>query len=249
MTEGAYRPGDSFLHRTDPRVKLLLLLVLTVCLFSASNPQRLLLIFCLWFVAAGASRKALLDVWRIVKMLRWLLFFTCIVHLFFTPGRTLLGTRWLSYDGLLRGLMIDGQLVLAVLFSLLLAWTTRPEALAAGLSSLLAPLQKLRVPVKEAGGMLLLVLHFFPLIQSEAAILKSERKGRRITSSGIKGWLGHVEPLLTRLFDCADQLARDIVSGTMVLENVLNQKEKALDRHTLITSTSGLLIIFILWQV
>ncbi len=249
MTEGAYRPGDSFLHRTDPRVKLLLLLVLTVCLFSASSPQRLLLIFCLWFAAAGGSMKALLDVWRIIRMLRWLLFFTFIVHLFFTPGHTLLGVRWISYDGLLRGLMIDAQLVLAVLFSLLLAWTTRPEALAGGLSTLLAPLQKLRIPVREAGGMLLLVLHFFPLIQSEVTILKSERQESRIRSSGIKGWLSSVEPLLTRLFDCADQLAKDIASGSMVLANAMDQKEKAFDRHTLMTSTFGLLIIFTLWQV
>ena len=148
MTEGAYRPGNSFLHRVDPRVKLLLLLGLIACLFSASNPQRLLLIACLWFTAAGATTQGLHDVWRIIKMLRWLLFFTLLVHLLFTPGRTLFGTSWLSYDGLLRGLLINSQLLMAVLFSLLLAWTTRPEALASGLTTLLAQLQMLKVPVK-----------------------------------------------------------------------------------------------------
>lgn len=250
MTEGAYRSGNSFLHRADPRVKLLLLLALVVCLFSATDPQRLLLIFCLWFFAAGASFKILSDVWRIIKLLRWLLFFTLIVHLFFTPGHTLFGTRWISYDGLLRGLMINLQLVLAVLFSLLLAWTTRPEAVASGMTTLLAPLQKLRVPVKEAGGMLLLVLHFFPLIQGEVAILKSESKPKGSgVISGFRGWVEKLEPLLNRLFDRADQLAQDIVSGTESLEGTSNQDNLDFDRTSLLLSVFGVLTILALWQV
>ncbi|MDX2480756.1 MAG: energy-coupling factor transporter transmembrane protein EcfT [Desulfuromusa sp.] len=250
MTEGAYRPGNSFLHRVDPRVKLLLLLGLIACLFSATNPQRIFLISCLWFAAAGATIQGLHDVWRIIKLLRWLLFFTLIVHLFFTPGRTLFGTSWISYDGLMRGLMINCQLILAVLFSLLLAWTTRPEAMASGMTTLLAPLQKLRVPVKESGGMLLLVLHFFPLIQNEVAILKSERKdnGGGIMS-GFRGWVSNIEPLLNRLFDRADQLAKDIVSGTETLESVENQGTMIFGRQALIMSVFGALLIFLLLQV
>lgn len=250
MTEGAYRPGNSFLHRVDPRVKLLLLLGLIACLFSASNPQRLLLIACLWFAAAGATKQGLHDVWRIIKMLRWLLFFTLLVHLFFTPGRTLFGTRWLSYDGLLRGLLINSQLLMAVLFSLLLAWTTRPEALASGLTTLLAPLQWLKVPVKEAGGMLLLVLHFFPLIQDEVAILKSERGGNGGgLISGFNGWFHNIEPLLNRLFDRADQLAKDIVFGTETLAGTENQRDSGFDRSALLMSICGVLIVFLLYQV
>ena len=250
MTEGAYRPGNSFLHRLDSRVKLLLLLALIVCLFSASNPQRLLLISCLWFVAAGATMQGFQDVWRIIKMMRWLLFFTLAIHLFFTPGRTLFGTSWLSYDGLLLGLMIDAQLLLAILLSLQLAWTTRPEAMAVGLTTLLSPLQRLRVPVKESGGMLLLILHFFPLIQSEVAALKSERKAKGAgVMSGFRGWLHNIEPLLNRLFDRADQLAQDIVSGTAALGDTEDQDVAIFDRHALVMSIAGILLVVILWQV
>lgn len=250
MTEGAYRPGNSILHRLDSRVKLLLLLALIVCLFSAFNPQRLFLISCLWFVTAGATLQGVQDVWRIIKMMRWLLFFTLVIHLFFTPGRTLFGTSWLSYDGLLLGLMINMQLLLAVLFSLLLAWTTRPEAMALGMTTLLSPLQRFRVPVKEAGGMLLLVLHFFPLIQSEVAALKSERKAKDTgVMSGFRGWLHNIEPLLNRLFDRADQLAKDIVSGTEALPGAENQHVAIFDRHALVMSVSGILLVFALWQV
>ena len=250
MIEGAYRPGNTFLHRVDPRVKLLLILGLITCLFSASNPLRLALISCLWFLAAGATIHGVKDVLRVFKMLRWLLLFTLILHLFFSPGRTLFGTSWLSYDGLLLGVMINVQLLLAVLFSLLLAWTTRPEALAFGLTTLLAPLQRVKVPVREAGGMLLLVLHFFPLIQGEVAILKSERLGEKVgILSGFKGWILGLEPLLLRLFDRADQLANDIVSGETSLEEVNSSEDTTFDRGAFLASVAGILIVFLLWQI
>ncbi len=249
MTTGAYRPGNSFLHRVDPRIKLVLIVAIVACLFSAAGPQRLVLIALLWFVAAGASLQRLADVWWITKILRWLLLFTLLVHLFFTPGRTLLGTRWLSYDGLMRGLMIDSQLLLAVLFSLLLAWTTRPESLAAGLTVMLAPLQRFKVPVKEAGGMLLLVLHFFPLIQSEVSAVRAEQKERAGVIAGFREWLHHFEPLLHRLLDRVDQLAQDIVAGNDVSDTLEQQNLLIFDRTALIAAIGGLTVIVLLWRV
>ncbi len=142
---GAYRAGDSYLHLFDARLKLLLLLGLVACLFSATSPVRLLWLALLWGAGASFCANALRDSWRVVTLLRWLLLFTLLLHLFFTPGRTLFGTSWLSLDGLLRGLLIDAQLLLTVFFSMLLAWTTRPEHLAWALTGLLAPLQRLGV--------------------------------------------------------------------------------------------------------
>ncbi len=250
MTKGAYRFGNSFLHRTDPRVKLLLLIGLVACLFSAANPQRLILIACLWFAAAGSTTRGLNDIWRILRLMRWLLLFTLLLHLLFTPGRTLFGTSWLSYDGLLRGLMVNSQIFLAILFSLLLSWTTRPTALAWGLTALLSPLQRLKVPVKETCGLLLLVLHFFPLIQEEVESLKVERKKKNPeVIAGLKGWIRNIEPLLARLFDRADQLAKNIASGTETIESVENQERFIFDHSAWIIMFFGILGIFLLWQV
>jgi len=246
MTTGAYRSGDSFLHRVDPRVKLMLILGVMACLFSALEPLRLFAIALLWFVAAGSTTDGLKDVWWIVKILRWLLLFTLLVHLFFTPGRTLFGTHWLSYDGLIRGVMIDSQLLLAVLFSLLLAWTTRPEALAAGITALLAPLQYIKVPVKEAAGMLLMVLHFFPLIQEEIKVIKAEHKKDNGGGAGFKGWLQYLEPLLHRLLDQANQLAHDIIDGR---DPSVTHETLVFNRTSLIAAISGSVLMILLWQV
>jgi energy-coupling factor transport system permease protein len=104
--------------------------------------------------------------------------------------------------------------------------------------------------VKEAGGMLMLVLHFFPLIQGEVAMLKSERKQKGSgVMSGFRGWVENLEPLLNRLFDRADQLAKDIVSGTQSLETTNNQDNLALDRSSLLMSFLGLLTVLALWRV
>ncbi len=248
IAAGAYRSGDSFLHRVDPRVKLIILIGLVACLFSAASWQRPVLILLLWLALAGTTTNGIGDLWRIVKMLRWLLFFTMVVHLLFTPGRTMLGTSWLSYDGLLRGAMINIQLLLAVLFSLLLAWTTRPEALATGLTAMLQPLQRFKLPVHEAGGMLLLVLHFFPHIQHEVQVLKLSRKEHANgLVAGLKSWVGCVEPLLTRMFDHADILACKIVSGAESVDSVTDVR--SFDRSALVAVTSGSVLVLLLWQV
>ena len=248
IATGSYRCGDSFLHRVDSRVKLLLLIGLVACLFSSASWQRPLLILFLWLALAGTTSNGIGDLWRIVKMLRWLLFFTLVVHLLFTPGRTMFGTSWLSYDGLLRGAMINIQLLLAVLFSLLLAWTTRPEALAAGLTTMLKPLQRFKLPVHEAGGMLLLVLHFFPHIQHEVQVLKSSRTvDADGLLAGLKSWVGCVEPLLTRMFDHADTLAYNIVSGTNVVDSIT--ATRLFDRSALVAVTLGAVLVLLLWQV
>lgn len=247
---GAFRAGDSYLHLLDSRLKLLLLLGLIACLFSATSPLRLLLLFALWSAGAIFCANALRDSWRVVRLLRWLLLFTLLLHLFFTPGRTLLGTSWLSLDGLLRGLLVDAQMVLAVFFSLLLAWTTKPERLVWGMTGLLAPLQRFRLPVREAGGLLLLVLQFFPLIREEVAQLQAEN------SLADEHWLGRirqraalVRPLLLRLVDRADRLAVELAAGKQSDLNEEPAEDRRLSRFDWFFFYCGLLMLLLLWMV
>ncbi|MCK4691225.1 MAG: hypothetical protein KAT20_05435 [Desulfuromonadales bacterium] len=247
---GAYRTADSFLHRLDPHLKLLLLLGLMVCVFSATSPPRLLLIFLGWLVAARFCPGALHDSLKVVRLMRWLFLFTLLLHLFFTPGRTLFGTSWLSYDGLLRGLLVDSQLLLAVLCSLLLAWTTKPGDLAWGLAKLLSPLECLKIPVKELGGLIQLVLHFFPMIQEEIAALKKEKQD--VTY----GWLTRIraltamiEPLIFRLVTRADDLAKGIAAGSDLLPAGDVAFTKKLQRIDLFLFAAGVLLILLLWAL
>lgn len=250
LNPGAYREGDSWLHRFDPRLKLLLLFALIACLFAAKGPLRLLLLAGLWGGAAPACAGAWRDCLRVVKLVRWLLLFTLLLHLCFTPGRTLLGTSWLSYDGLLRGLLVDGQLLLAILFSLLLAWTTKPAELAWGLARLLSPLQKFKVPVAEAGGLLLMVLHFFPLIHEEVSTLKQERGPLRGNWwARLQQFIEGFKPLLFRLVERADQLAVDIVAGNSPLLEGECTRDGRIARSELYGFLFGLVVLIVLWML
>lgn len=246
---GMYREGDSFLYRLDPRLKLLLLLALIACIFSATSPLRLLLIFLLWLTAAG-SLSVFASALRIINLMKWLLLFTLLLHLFFTPGRTLLGTDWLSYDGLLRGLMVDGQVLLALLFSLLLSWTTRPTELAWGLARLLSPLERFRLPIQETGGLLLLVLHFFPVIQEE---LSEVRQQRPTPATGrlqrIRQSVALIEPLLFRLVDRADQLAHQVAAGESPLEIDADTAARHLRRSDLLFLGIASIVLVGLWKL
>lgn len=249
MTEGVFRPGSGFLYRINPAVKLVMLLVLAACLFSAVDLWRPFVIALAWGVLVLSVDAGFRDLWRVMRMLRWLLLFTLILHLFFTPGRTLLGVAWLSYDGLMRGLVINSQLLLAVLFSLLLSWTTPPAAMARGLEVVLAPLKLFRVPVRETTGLLLLVLHFFPLIKEEIDGEKVQMSGRQFKGlSMIKAWVARFEPILIRLFDRADQLALDIVSGNRQFSSEGDAVPKV-TRFDIISFIVGVGVLLMFWQV
>lgn len=249
---GQFRDIASPLHRFDPRLKLLLLLGTIACLFSAHSFIRLAIIALVWCAGAGFVTPAWRDGLRLLRLLRWLLLFTLLLHLFFTPGRTLFGTSWLSYDGLLRGLLVDAQLALAVLFSLLLSWTTRPAELAWGLARLLSPLQRFRVPVAEAGGLLLLVLHFFPLVQDEVVGLRRQRRagleGAGFVDS-LRMTVGLVGPLVLRLIDRADALARDIAGGKGPLLTEEPGRDGRLCRFDLLFFGAGIVVLLLLWML
>lgn len=245
---GRYRSGDSWLHRFDARLKILLLVGIVACLFSADSVWRLQSLAFLWLVSAQCCSGAWRDAVRIGWLLRWLLSFTLLLHLFFTPGRTLFGTSWLSLDGLLRGLLIDAQLLLAVLFSLLLAWTSRPENLAWALTSLLSPLQRLRLPVREAGGLLLLVLQFLPLIQEEVGAQQGAAELPR-GLAGIKARAALVAPLLLRLVDRAELLAVELTAGREATETIRESADKRFSRFDWIVFSAGLLGLTLSWML
>ncbi len=246
MTEGLYRSGNSLLHRMDPLAKLILTGLLIVCLFSDYHPVRLGVVALVWFAAMLIARQSPALIWRVVVMMKWLLLFTLLLHMFFTPGRTLFGVSWLTYDGLVNGLCVDAQILLAIFFSLLLSWTTPPADMAQALALLLAPLKLLRVPVSEIAGMLMLVLHFLPLIKVEAGQLQKSANGKEGYLAGIRKWAAQLEALLLRLFDRADQVARDIVAGDLVFTDT---EARVVNPPCvrLLTIFCGVLTIALLW--
>ena len=95
---GRYHPADSWLHRLDPRLKLLGLPALVIAGFAALSPLQLVLLAVAGLVLAwGAAAPAVLW-WRLVWAMRYLFLFTLALHTLLSPGHTLFGQAWLSLD-------------------------------------------------------------------------------------------------------------------------------------------------------
>lgn len=219
LTLGRYERGDSPLHRLDPRVKLCGLPLLVVAAFAGGSPLRLAVLALLAAGLVSLSGVGWRVWWRGVWVLRWLFLFTLLLHLLFSPGRTLWGVAWLSLDGLLLGGEVCARLALAVLFSSLLTLTTPPGEVARSFAALLSPLGRLGLPVRDVAMQLLLVLHFVPVLREEAlAVLERFRaegadpgRGPLVARGRVVGRM--LAPLLLRLVDRADALARALAAG------------------------------------
>lgn len=210
---GRYVSGDSPLHRLDARLKLCVLPLFAVASFATAVPARLAaLVFCFitFFLLSGLPWRLAL---RSLRSLRWLLLFTLLLHLFLTPGRTLFGFEFLSYDGLLRGLTVSVQLLLAMAFSSLLTLTTSVEALAAAVAALLLPLRRLGLPVAEPIRLGQLVLRFIPLLREEAALQVAAFRTRREGLGRASLAARMLAPLILGLADRAEALARASVEA------------------------------------
>lgn len=199
----------------DPRLKLLLLLVTVVTIFSASDIWPLVLLGLVALMLLRTQPGALDHFRKRVYSLRWLFLFTFLLHLLLTPGRTLFGLKFLTYDGLERALLVDSQLALALFFTICFALATSPESVTWALSRLLRPLEWLGVKVADGGGLMILVLYFVPQVFALGEPLaKNARQVRgQNLSSRIRNLSTVVGGMIVTLVDQADLLARKIVAG------------------------------------
>ncbi|MCD7860033.1 MAG: energy-coupling factor transporter transmembrane protein EcfT [Firmicutes bacterium] len=181
ITLGQFFPGNSFLHRLDPRTKLLCVLVYIVALFVAANwlSYGLCLLFLIAAIAVSHIRpKAFLNGMR---PMIFLLCMTAILNLFFTQGETVLVHFWvitLTLEGVYRAFFMLMRILMLITSTFLLTYTTSPIALTDGLESLLGPLKALHAPVHELSMMMCIALRFIPTLIEETDKIMSAQKAR-----------------------------------------------------------------------
>lgn len=219
---GRYHPGNSWLHRLDPRLKLLGLPALVIAGFASVSPLQLALLAAAGLVLGWSAAAPAVLWWRLVWALRYLFLFTLALHTLLSPGHTLFGQVWLSLDGLQLGARVCCQLLLALVFSSLLTLTTKPEALAASFAGLLEPLHRLGFPVRRWADNLLLVLALIPVLQQESAQLAVDntpavKPKRPSLESRLQGAGQLLAELTLRVVGRADGLALALARGEVVI--------------------------------
>lgn len=216
ITLGQYFPGDSFVHRLDPRTKLVCTVLYIAMLFIAKSflVYGLLLLLLVACVAVSTIRPSALL--KGLNPLAVIIFFTAVLNLFYNSGGTTLVSWWvltITTEGVKTAAFMLLRIMMLVSGTFLLTYTTTPMGLTDGLELLLNPLKKLHVPVHEFAMMMSIALRFIPTLIEEADKIASAQKARgadfetgKLTERA-KALLPLLVPLFVSAFRRADELA------------------------------------------
>lgn len=202
---GRYIPGNSMIHRLDPRSKLLAMFAFLLLIFWANNLITNVLIIAFVFAMVLLSQIRLSFFINGLKPMIGIILFTTIFQVFFTPGASVLWEFWIfkvSIEGLQQALIIFIRFVLIIFFSTLLTLTTTPLSLADGIESGLAPLKRLKVPVHEIGLMLSMSLRFVPTLMDDTTRIMNAQRARGVdfNEGNLIQKVNSVIPILIPLF-------------------------------------------------
>ena len=215
ITLGQYFPGDTVVHRLDPRTKLLMVIVYIVPLFLAKWVISYAVMLAFLVTAVALSRIRPRALFKGLKPLLFIIIFTAIINVFYTKGDVLV-QFWIfkiTREGLVNAGFLVLRIVMLVTGTFLLTYTTSPIALTDGLESLLSPLKAIHFPVHELALMMSIALRFIPTLIEETDKIMSAQKARGadMESGGImrraKALIPILIPLFVSSFRRADELA------------------------------------------
>ena len=170
ITLGQYFPGNSFIHKLDPRTKLLATLIYIIAIFFAVTPLAYGILTAFAAVVILISRVPWMLVFKSLKPIWIIVILTMLIHMFTAPGEHIVFTwKFLSVtaEGIDMGVKMAVRLILLLLFSSVLTFTTSPIVLTDGIENLLRPFKKLGVPAHELAMMMTIALRFVPTLLEE----------------------------------------------------------------------------------
>ena len=213
ITLGQYFPGDTPVHRLDPRTKLILLVLYIVALFQAKTWGAYLLLILVTAVCMAVSHILPKNIFKGLKPMLFVIALTALLNLFYTEGTPVREGWIITWEGIDRAVKMMLRITLLITGTFLLTYTTSPMALTDGLELLLKPLKKLKVPVHEMTLMMSMALRFIPTLIEETDKIMSAQKARGAdfeTGNLIqraKALLPILVPLFVSSFRRADELA------------------------------------------
>lgn len=178
---GRYFPGESWIHRLDPRAKLFSGVYFIFVLFMANNWQTYSLLLLFTIIVIRISNVRFSTYIRGVRPLIWLILFTVFLQILFTAGGTIYvdwGIITISQYGLINGVYTFCRFVMIIFISTVVTLTTKPIDLTDGINALLRPLRLLKIPVDEWALMLSISLRFVPNLLDETQKVMDAQRAR-----------------------------------------------------------------------
>ena len=215
ITMGQYYPVDSFVHRLDPRMKIILTILMIVAVFMVHSLVGYAIVLGFVYMTARMANVPFKLLMKGLRPLRLILILTFVLNLFFNSGETVL-FHWsfitLTAEGLSTAVHYTLRLGFLVLGTSLLTLTTSPVALADGIELLLSPFKRFHFPAHELAMMMTIALRFIPTLLEEAdKIMKAQMaRGADFESGNLMARAKAMIPLLVPLFVSAFRRAGDL---------------------------------------
>ena len=216
ITLGQFFPADTVVHRLDPRTKLLAVILYIVALFNARGVVTYAIMAAVLAACVLLSRVPFKSLTRGLKPVYIIVAFTAIMNMFFTAGTPVADVwllRHITFEGIVSAVQMILRIVLLIMGTFLMTYTTSPIALTDGLESLLSPLKKLRLPIHELAMMMSIALRFIPtLIEETDKIMNAQKaRGAQLDTGKmldrVKALVPVLIPLFISAFRRADELA------------------------------------------
>ncbi len=213
ITLGQYFPGDTIVHRLDPRTKIILVLFYIIALFTADSWVSYGLVLVVSVICQSLSRIRAKNLFKGLKPMLVIITLTAVLNIFYTTGTPVLPGWIITWEGIARAVKMVLRIVLLITGTFLLTYTTSPIALTDGLEILLNPLKKLKVPIHEMTMMMSMALRFIPtLIEETDKIMSAQRaRGADFETGSLvrraKALIPVLVPLFVSSFRRADELA------------------------------------------
>lgn len=213
ITLGQYFPGNTVAHRLDPRTKLLLVIIYIVALFNSVGWISYALVIGITALCMAVAHIKPRSALKGLKPLIIIIILTALLNIFYTDGTPIVEGWIITWEGIERAVMMSLRIILLIVGTFMLTYTTSPIALTDGLELMLEPLKKIKIPVHEMSMMMSMALRFIPTLIEETDKIMSAQKARGADfESGsllhrAKALLPILVPLFVSAFRRADELA------------------------------------------
>lgn len=258
ITLGQYIPGESLLHRADPRIKIVLIFILMMVLFFIESIAGYLAFIMFTITMLVNTRVSMRYILKSVKPVLIILILTALLNIFTIPGEVIFQYKFISIsqEGIIVAIKMAVRLVMLILIASVLTLTTTPMDLTDGLERLMKPLNRLKVPVHEIAMMMSIALRFIPTLMEETEkIMKAQASRGADFDTGniferVKSFIPILVPLFVSSFKRADDLAMAMESrcykGSHGRTRMKQMKLKSIDYYIVAFNSLfiGVLLIY-----
>lgn len=211
---GQYYPGNTIIHKIDPRAKILFVFLFIISLFFVDTFAPYIVIGVLLLTIIKSSKVPIKFILKGLKPILFIIIFTFLINIFMTKGEILIsfGPLSITKEGLIQASFMAIRLIYLIIGTSMLTLTTSPIALTDGIEHLLNPFKRIGVPAHELAMMMTIALRFIPtLLEETDKIMKAQKaRGANFESGGLIKRAQNLIPLLVPLFISAFRRADEL---------------------------------------